>query len=83
MAEHHAPHHDVVYPAAIPFVLTHVACLGALWTGVPASAVAVAFILYVVRMWAITAGYHRYFSHRSYKTSRVMQFLIEIGRAHV
>jgi stearoyl-CoA desaturase (delta-9 desaturase) len=76
LAEHHAPHHDVVYPAAIPFVLTHVACLGALWTGVPASAVAVAFILYVVRMWAITAGYHRYFSHRSYKTSRVMQFLI-------
>jgi stearoyl-CoA desaturase (delta-9 desaturase) len=29
---------------------------------------------YLLRMWAITAGYHRYFSHRSYRTSRVFQF---------
>ena len=36
----------------------------------------VAVALYFIRMWAITAGYHRYFSHRSYKTNRVMQFLI-------
>ena len=27
-------------------------------------------------MWAVTAGYHRYFSHRSYKTSRVGQFVL-------
>jgi stearoyl-CoA desaturase (delta-9 desaturase) len=33
---------------------------------------------YFVRMWAITAGYHRYFSHRAYKTSRAMQFLIAL-----
>jgi stearoyl-CoA desaturase (delta-9 desaturase) len=31
---------------------------------------------YALRMWAITAGYHRYFSHRSYKTSRFFQFLL-------
>lgn len=76
MAHHHTPHDDVVYPAAIPFVLTHLVCLGAFWTGVPVEALVVALVLYLVRMWAITAGYHRYFSHRSYKTSRIVQFLI-------
>ncbi|HBD99712.1 MAG TPA: acyl-CoA desaturase, partial [Gemmatimonadetes bacterium] len=34
----HAPHDDIVYPAAIPFVLVHVACFGAIWTGVPKQA---------------------------------------------
>jgi stearoyl-CoA desaturase (delta-9 desaturase) len=57
-------------------VLTHLVCLTAIWTGVPAKALVVALVLYVARMWAITAGYHRYFSHRSYKTSRVFQFAI-------
>jgi stearoyl-CoA desaturase (delta-9 desaturase) len=35
--------------------------------------------LYFVRMFFVTAGYHRYFSHRSFKTSRVMQFLFAFG----
>ncbi len=33
---------------------------------------------YAMRMWAVTAGYHRYFAHRSYKTSRVWQAVIAI-----
>ncbi len=37
---------------------------------------AIAGALYVVRMWAITAGYHRYFAHRAYRTSRFFQFII-------
>jgi stearoyl-CoA desaturase (delta-9 desaturase) len=74
--ESHAPHDDIVYPASIPFILVHLACFGAIWTGVPLQAVLVAVALYVVRMWAITAGYHRYFSHRSYKTSRLFQFFL-------
>lgn len=32
--------------------------------------------LYGVLMFCITAGFHRYFSHRTYKTSRVMQFIL-------
>ena len=76
MNQSQPPHSDVVYPSAIPFVLTHLVCLTAIWTGVPWQALALALVLYVVRMWAITAGYHRYFSHRSYKTSRAVQFLI-------
>lgn len=78
MAHHeaHVPHDDIVYPAAIPFALVHLAALGALWTGFPAYAVWMAVALYLVRMWAVTAAYHRYFSHRSYKTSRAFQFAL-------
>jgi stearoyl-CoA desaturase (delta-9 desaturase) len=36
-------------------------------------------VLYVTRMFCITAGYHRYFSHRSYKMGRVAQFLMAVG----
>jgi stearoyl-CoA desaturase (delta-9 desaturase) len=60
----------------VPFVGLHLACLAILFTGVDATALLLCFALYAVRMFGITAGYHRYFAHRSYKTSRVMQFLI-------
>ena len=33
---------------------------------------------YVLRMWAVTAGYHRYFAHRSYKTSRAWQLVLAV-----
>ncbi|MEJ2503890.1 MAG: acyl-CoA desaturase, partial [Gemmatimonadota bacterium] len=62
------PHDDIIYPSTIPFILVHLACFGAIWTGVSATAVWVAVFLYLIRMWAVTAGYHRFFSHRSYKT---------------
>jgi len=67
---------DIVYPSATAFVLVHLACFAAIWTGVPASALALAAALYVVRMFAITAGYHRLFSHKSYRTSRAFQFVL-------
>ena len=70
------PHDDIIYPNTLPFVLVHLACFGAIWTGVTAQALWVMFALYVIRMWGVTAAYHRYFSHRSYKTSRVMQFVL-------
>ncbi len=73
---HHAPHDDIVYPAATPFLLVHLACFAAIWTGVTMQAIWVAVALYFIRMFAVTGGYHRYFSHRSYKTSRVGQFLL-------
>ena len=38
-------------------------------------------VLYWGRMFFITAGYHRYFSHRSYKLGRVMQFVMAFGGA--
>ena len=61
---------------AIPFILLHVACFGAIWTGISTTAVLVAVGLYLVRIFAITAFYHRYFSHRTFKTSRWFQFMM-------
>ena len=60
----------------VPFVGLHLACLAVLFTGIDATAVALCFLTYFWRMFGITGGYHRYFAHRSYKTSRVLQFLI-------
>jgi stearoyl-CoA desaturase (delta-9 desaturase) len=39
---------------------------------------ALAFGGYGLRMWAVTAGYHRYFAHRSYKTGRAFQFVLAV-----
>jgi stearoyl-CoA desaturase (Delta-9 desaturase) len=58
-----------------PFWAMHLACLWVIWTGVSPVAVAVAGALYFIRMHAITGWYHRYFSHRTFKTGRTMQFL--------
>jgi stearoyl-CoA desaturase (Delta-9 desaturase) len=72
--EEHAE--DIVYPATIPFLLVHLACLGAIWTGVTLDALVLCGALYALRIFAIGAGYHRYFAHRAYKTSRIAQFLL-------
>lgn len=60
----------------LPFCLVHVACIAAIWTGVKTQDLILCCGLYVIRMFGVTAGYHRYFSHRSYKMGRVMQFVI-------
>ena len=67
---------DIVYPSAIPFVIVHLACFAAIWTGVTVEALAIGVGLYWLRIFAIGAGYHRYFSHRAYETSRVFQFVL-------
>ena len=46
-----------------PYVALHLGCLGVFWVGVSAAALWVAAALYAVRMFAVTAFYHRYFSH--------------------
>jgi len=69
---------DIVYPSAIPFVLVHVACLAAIWTGITWQAVAICIVLYWGRIFAVGAGYHRYFSHRAYSTSRAFQFILAV-----
>ncbi|MEO8010021.1 MAG: fatty acid desaturase [Dokdonella sp.] len=59
---------------ALPFVGMHVACIGVIWVGVSSFAVLIAVALYVLRMFAITGFYHRYFAHKAFKTSRPLQF---------
>ena len=71
-------HDDIIYPSAIPFVLVHLACFGAIWSGITWQAVAICVTLYWLRIFAIGAGYHRYFSHRAYSTNRVFQFVLAL-----
>ncbi|UCH29196.1 MAG: acyl-CoA desaturase [Myxococcales bacterium] len=63
---------------AAPFILSHLAIFGAIWSGVTWQAVVLCVVLLFVRVWGITAGYHRYFAHRTYKTSRAFQFFLAL-----
>ncbi|MGH6825093.1 acyl-CoA desaturase [Methyloceanibacter sp.] len=69
-------HDDIIYPSTIPFILVHLGCFAAIWTGVTWQALAICVTLYWLRIFAIGAGYHRYFSHRAYTTSRAFQFVL-------
>jgi stearoyl-CoA desaturase (delta-9 desaturase) len=60
----------------VPFVLLHLAPLAVVWTGVGLRSLLLCAACYLVNMVGITAGYHRYFAHRSYKTSRWFQFVL-------
>ncbi len=69
--------HRINWIQSIPFFAFH------LFAGVAVflvpfhwSYVVWAVALYYVRMWVVTAGYHRYFAHRAFKTSRVFQFVL-------
>jgi stearoyl-CoA desaturase (Delta-9 desaturase) len=59
----------------LPFIGLHLACIGVIWVGVSSFAVGIAIGLYALRMFAITGFYHRYFSHRAFRTSRSVQLL--------
>ncbi len=69
------PRH-IDYLRLIPFVTVHLACLLALVVGVSWVAAGVALGLYLVRMFGITAGYHRLFAHRAYTVPRWVAFAL-------
>jgi stearoyl-CoA desaturase (delta-9 desaturase) len=61
---------------AIPFAAVHLVGFAAFFVEFRWSFVILCLALYAIRMFFVTAGYHRYFSHRSYKTSRAFQFIL-------
>lgn len=63
---------------ALPFIACHLILVAAFFTSIPPVAWVVCVVLFVVRMWGVTAGYHRYFSHRAFRTSRTFQFLLAV-----
>ena len=63
-------------PRVAVFVLLHLACLSVFIVGYSTAALVLALGSYFLRMFFITAFYHRYFSHRSYRVSRGVQFLM-------
>jgi len=59
------------------FVAFHIAFLVAvIWVPWTTESLWLGFALYWIRMFGVTAGYHRYFAHRSYKTSRTFAFIL-------
>jgi len=59
-----------------PFIGLHLALVAVFFVPVDTNALLLCAALYLVRMFGITAGYHRYFSHRAYKTGRIFQFIL-------
>jgi stearoyl-CoA desaturase (delta-9 desaturase) len=70
--------HKIDILGNIPFISIHIGSLLIGWVGFSWTALITCFILWFIRMFGVTAGYHRYFSHRSYKTTRWFQFILAI-----
>lgn len=58
------------------FIALHAACLSVFFTSATLTALVLCGAVYLVQMIGITVGYHRYFAHRSFKTSRWFQFVL-------
>jgi len=72
-----APNRQFQWVRSIPFFLVHlVALVGAIWAGFSWKLALLAVAFYYIRMFGVTAGYHRYFSHRTFRTSRVFQLVL-------
>ena len=79
-----APPRGIDWARVLPFVALHLGCFAVIWVGISLTAVVVAAVLYVIRMFAITAFYHRYFSHAAFHTSRAAQLIFAaLGAASV
>lgn len=65
--------------SSIPFILLHLLPFLAVFTGVSWRAVTLGVVLYWSRIFFITAGYHRYFAHRTYELNRFWQFVMAFG----
>jgi stearoyl-CoA desaturase (Delta-9 desaturase) len=70
-------HSDIIAsPYSVSFLLIHLGCFAVFWTGLSSRALVLGLALYLIRMFAIGAGYHRYFAHRAFRTSRAFQFVL-------
>lgn len=64
------------------FFLIHLSSLLVLVVGAPTEALILCAVTYSIRVFGITGVYHRYFAHKTYKTSRIFQFVLAfIGTA--
>jgi stearoyl-CoA desaturase (Delta-9 desaturase) len=69
----------IVYSlTSIPFILVHLSCLLVFWAGFSWFALGMCVLMYGIRMFGITAGFHRYFAHRSYETGRFFQLVLAL-----
>ena len=68
-------HGHVEWFRCLPYIIIHLLALGAFFYPVTLPCLILATVSYSIRMFSITAFYHRYFSHRTFKTSRIVQFI--------
>ncbi len=65
--------------SSLAFFAVHLIPFLAIFTGVTRTALILAFVTFTTRMFFITAGYHRYFAHKTYRLNRVSQFVWAFG----
>jgi stearoyl-CoA desaturase (delta-9 desaturase) len=70
-----APDERVNWVSSIPFLLVHVLCLAVIFTGFTTTALVLFAVMYFGRAFFVTAAYHRYFSHKTYRLNRFWQFV--------
>jgi stearoyl-CoA desaturase (delta-9 desaturase) len=70
-----APDERVNWAQSIPFFLVHVLCFAFVFTGITRTALILFAVMFFSRSFFVTAAYHRYFSHKSYKLNRFWQFV--------
>ncbi len=65
------------WASIVRFAIFHVVAIaGSFYFGVTRGALIGCFVLYYVRMFGVSAGLHRYFSHKTFSTGRVFQFML-------
>jgi len=69
---------EIDWARVIPYLIIHLSLISLFFVDVSQTAIIIFLLMYAIRMFAITGFYHRYFSHKTFKTSRVMQFLFAI-----
>ena len=73
------PCSEIDWVRCVPFILMHLGVLAVFLVGFSWIALWACVAMYLLHMFAITAFYHRYFSHRAFKTSRWFQFLMALA----
>ena len=78
--KYYLKHHDIDdssidWLRVLPFIAIHIGAVLAFFTDFSWSLLYFALGSFFVRMFAITGFYHRYFSHKTFKTSRIIQFI--------
>jgi stearoyl-CoA desaturase (Delta-9 desaturase) len=71
-------HYSIDWWRVVPFVLLHLGCFAVIWVEWSWFAIIFAIVLYIIRMFAITGFYHRYFAHKAFQTSRKLQFIFAL-----
>ena len=69
---------EIDWGRVIPYIIIHLLVFSIFFVGFSFAAFAVFIAMYVIRMFAITGFYHRYFSHKTFKTSRLLQFIFAV-----